>query len=263
MFSVSKNAIILGLGSDIGKAIAEDWLSKGWNLYGASRSVDAPSKNLTTCDFASKESIDNCAQYFINNNIYWDALVFCPATMNPIGRFEDVSFSDWEQSIQINFIRHMDILHQLLPLRKKGSEPFVLFFAGGGTNNATFNYSAYTVSKISLIKMTELLDAEIQDVKFSILGPGWVRTKMHKETLDAGDHASAGNATKTKEKFETNDFIPMEKVLRAVNFLEDAPREMVGGKNFSAASDFENLDLLKEKIKSDPNVYKLRRFGSN
>ena len=34
--------------------------------------------------------------------------------------------------------------------------------------------------------MCELLDAEVPDVKFVILGPGWVRTKIHDAVLQAG-----------------------------------------------------------------------------
>ena len=42
---------------------------------------------------------------------------------------------------------------------------------------------AYTLSKIASIKAVELLDAE-KDTKFTILGPGWVKTKIHKSTID-------------------------------------------------------------------------------
>lgn len=47
----------------------------------------------------------------------------------------------------------MRVIHGLLPCRRAGSAPgpCVLLFAGGGTNSATINYSAYTVSKIAFI----------------------------------------------------------------------------------------------------------------
>ena len=58
----------------------------------------------------------------------------------------------------------------------------ILFFAGGGTNNAVKYYSSYTLSKILLIKFAELLDYE-EKIDISILGPGWINTKIHEATL--------------------------------------------------------------------------------
>ena len=75
----------------------------------------------------------------------------------------------------------------------------VIFFAGGGTNNAVLGYSAYVLSKIALIKMCELLDAEIAQVKFTIVGPGWINTKIHNETLMAGEQENNNNYSKTQE----------------------------------------------------------------
>ena len=74
----------------------------------------------------------------------------------------------------------MRVIHGLLPCRRAGSAPgpCVLLFAGGGTNSATINYSAYTVFKIArttLIKMCELLDSKIPDMCL-IVGPGGDRT---------------------------------------------------------------------------------------
>ena len=37
---------------------------------------------------------------------------------------------------------------------------------------------AYTLSKIASIKAVELLDAEVKDTKFTILGPGGLRLKF-------------------------------------------------------------------------------------
>ena len=44
--------------------------------------------------------------------------------------------------------------------------------------------------------MCELLDAEIHDTAFTILGPGWVNTKIHQSTL-ANKHKAGENYKKT------------------------------------------------------------------
>ena len=65
--------------------------------------------------------------------------------------------------------------------------------------------------------MVELLDAEIIDTTFSILGPGWVKTKIHDSTLKAGN-AAGKNYEKTIQMLENNgsECYPMEKLLIVV-----------------------------------------------
>ena len=57
------------------------------------------------------------------------------------------------RAFHLNFMQQMRLLHALLPTRSRSvqREPTVLFFAGGGVNNAVQNYSSYTIAKIALI----------------------------------------------------------------------------------------------------------------
>ncbi len=194
----------------------------------------------------------------------WDVLVLCAGTQKPVGQFVNCDFNAWEDSLAINFSRQIYIVKELLSCRnlKNGQMPVVLFFAGGGTNNATVNYSAYTISKIALIKMCELLDAEIEDTKFSIVGPGWVKTKIHQETIAAGTKAG-DNLQKTKTRLAENAFTSMEDVLASCDWIINAPREIVGGRNFSTAFDLWGSKELDDELKNNYDMYKLRRHGNN
>jgi NAD(P)-dependent dehydrogenase (short-subunit alcohol dehydrogenase family) len=138
----------------------------------------------------------------------------------------------------------------------------VLFFSGGGTNNATTYYSAYTVSKIALIKMCELLDAELPGCRFMILGPGWVKTKIHEATLRAGGRAGA-NYQRTIEKLGGSECTPMENVLDCCDWLIELPRNLVSGRNFSVVFDRWGEPELEKKLAAEPHMYKLRRFGND
>jgi NAD(P)-dependent dehydrogenase (short-subunit alcohol dehydrogenase family) len=140
--------------------------------------------------------------------------------------------------------------------------PSIVFFAGGGSNGAPVNYSAYTIAKIALTKMCELLDAENPDCRFSILGPGWVDTKIHQETLRAG-HAAGNNFERTQAMIAEGGWVPMEKVLDCVEWVLESPRETVGGRNFSVAHDAWDSPELDGKLNADGNMYKLRRYGNN
>jgi|LauGreDrversion2_6_1035139.scaffolds.fasta_scaffold01930_3 short-subunit dehydrogenase len=264
----NKNIVIVSVSSDIGLALADHWLGRGMRVTGTFRTPSEPvtrleKKGVKTifCDLADVKSV--CA---LEDRITdpWDALILCPGTQEPVGPFLDCDFDRWSRSIHENFIEQIRIVHQLLPKRNRmaGAEPLVLFFAGGGTNNATVNYSAYTISKISLIKMCELLDAECPDVRFVILGPGWVKTKIHEATLQAGPSLAGTNYGRTVEKLDGDQCNPMGNVVECCDWVLSETREVVGGRNFSVVFDPWRDARMPKVLREEPDLFKLRRSGN-
>jgi len=112
-------------------------------------------------------------------------------------------------------------------------------------------------------KIIELLDYEIEDTKFTILGPGWVRTKIHNQTLKAKSNAGM-NYKKTLDMLATpNKFNPIKKVIDDVFKIIELPKELVSGRNFSSVHDDISLKKLKELYSIDKDFYRLRRNLNN
>ncbi|MEI7682433.1 MAG: SDR family oxidoreductase [Betaproteobacteria bacterium] len=267
---MTKAAIIVSISSDIGAALARRWLARGWAVSGTYRTRSAATDQLAeagaklvACDAGERGAVEAGCTELNRLCPAWDVLVVASGTTEPIGPFAATDFDEWAQSIEVNFTSQMRITHRLLPSRRTDAPtaPCVVYFAGGGTNNATTNYSAYTVSKLALIKMCELLDAEMPGLRFAILGPGWVNTKIHHETLRAGERAGA-NLARTRHKLERGDFTRMQDVLDCCDWLVASSREEIGGRNFSVAHDPWNSAQLSEALLSDPELYKLRRAGN-
>jgi len=264
-------AIIISVSSDIGAALARRWLAQGWRVCGTYRNespvvaqLRSAGATLVHCDLSSVPGIDQACEGLREQGLSWDAVVFCPGSQEPVGQFESCDFDEWTESVQVNFTGQMRLLHHLLPSRgdaRAGLQPLVLFFAGGGTNSATLNYSAYTLSKIAAVKMCELLDAEIPDARFAIVGPGWVNTKIHQQTVSAGARAGA-NYQCTVDKIESGNFFPLESVLDCCDWIRGASRDVIGGRNISAVHDEWGSPELDSVLVSDGNMYKLRRFGN-
>lgn len=268
---MTKTAIIVSISSDIGAALAQRWVARGWSVFGTYRTPTAVTLQLAStgvglvaCDMADFESSEAACAELKRLCPVWDILIIASGTTEPVGPFIDIDFNEWARSIEVNFTSQMRLTHRLLPLRRiqDPNGPCVIYFAGGGTNNATTNYSAYTVSKIGLIKMCELLDAEVPDTRFSILGPGWVNTKIHDETLRAGERAGV-NLIRTQQKIEQGDFTQMEDVLDCCDWLVASSREEIGGRNFSVANDAWGSRQLSEALISKPDMYKLRRANNS
>lgn len=264
---MKKSIFIISITSDIGTELAKFYFKK-CNVYGTYRSK---TKNyyylkkigikLYKCDLNNRTSINNFIKQ-IDNIPKWNYLIVSAGTQNPIGRFENINFKSWRDGFNINFINQLELLHVLLNkrIKSKKNSPRVLFFAGGGTNNATVNYSSYTIAKIASIKMVELLDEEIKDTVFSILGPGWVKTKIHQETLN-NKKKSEANYYKTLDVFNKNSFFPMEKLITCIDWILNEKKEIVAGRNFSAVHDPWNKKEIQDIVKNENN-FKLRRFGN-
>ena len=266
-----QTAIIIACSSDIGSAMARRWRKKTWNVFGTYRKKSYTTAKLSKigvdliqCDLADNSSVQKACLELRNLCPLWDNLILSAGFQEPIGSFISCNFDDWADSVQINFTNQLRIVKELLPARNTNNTlgPCVLFFAGGGTNNATVNYSAYTISKIALIKMCELFDAEIPDTRFVIVGPGWVKTKIHQETLMAGERAGE-NYEKTKYKLSSNECTLMDKVLDCCDWLINSPRDVISGRNFSVVFDMWGTEELSQQLMDDVDMYKLRRHGNN
>lgn len=266
----NRSAIIVGISSGIGQALSRKWLNKGWKIFGTYRTEDQminELKNLGAvmvhCDLANSLSINNACRKLKKVYSAWDVLVICPASLEPVGLFAEVVIKEWEDSIRLNFTNQMNFIHQLLPSRRIGSPlgSCVLFFSGGGINDAPTHYSAYTVSKIATTKMAEILDVEVPDTRFVSIGPGWVDTKIHDQTIKAGSKAGP-NYDRTVKKIEKKDFTPMEQVLDCCNWIINTPKKIVGGRNFNVVHDKWGSKTLTKKLAKNPHLLKLRKYGT-
>jgi NAD(P)-dependent dehydrogenase (short-subunit alcohol dehydrogenase family) len=263
--------IIISASSDIGAALARSWMDQGHDVMGTYRTrstelVDLVDSGMSAvkCDLLDKPSIDSTCEE-LSKAGSWNVLVLGPGLQDPVGPFSEVSFDEWEASVLVNFTAQMGIVRRLLGSRDVDTpnSPCVLFFAGGGTNNATVNYSAYTISKIALIKMTELLDAEMPDTKFTIIGPGWVESKIHDSTLNAGADLAGANYQKTVDMLAGDDLVPMQAVIDCCDWVIGSERSVVGGRNISLVYDGWGDPELDGILRSDNDMYKLRRSGND
>jgi NAD(P)-dependent dehydrogenase (short-subunit alcohol dehydrogenase family) len=262
-------AIIIGLGSDIGRELARRYVADGWTVWGtlrsASRQGSLPnSVKQVVCDLTSKGDIAAACDAFRLERLSWDVLVVAAGTEEPIGQFWECDEDDWDRGIEVNALAPLRLLRRLYPMRTPGGMPSVAFFSGSGTNSASPAYSAYCVSKIMLIKMCELLDAESDDTSFFIIGPGIVRTKIHEQTLREPER-SGRNFSKVVEFLDSKDpGTSHDDIYACLTWCTNAGKAVVGGRNLSLVHDAwrNGGSGLARGLLQDGNLYKLRRFGN-
>lgn len=261
---------ILGISSDIGWALARLYLQAGHKVVGTYRSRHFPASVpadprlvLLACDVGDPQSIARCiAQYRRKVARPWDVFISAVGSMEPIGGFFKADLDAWEGAVRVNTLAQLRFLHGIYPFRRKKPGAHVAFFAGAGTNNAAANYSAYCASKIFLIKMCELLDDENKDLNVFIVGPGWVRTKIHEQTLKCPKTAPQ-NYKRTRQFMASGDAgTPYADIFACINWCVAQGRTVCGGRNFSVVHDAWRASgkELARALRADTNKFKLRRY---
>lgn len=226
-----KHAIILGSGSDIGQQITARLERDGWGV----------------------------SKFRHDDLIYlqpWDLIICCYGALEPIGSLMEtncVAWDDWQAAFDVNLFHPLHQVRQLYPDHKAGAS--ICFFSGAGANGPAPTYSAYCISKIALVKAVECMDAESEDCKFFILGPGMMRTKIQEQTLAAGP--SAANYERVRDFMDSDSAgTPPDDVYACLMACVAASKAAVGGRNiYVPLDDWTRL----EELKSDPNMFKLRR----
>jgi NAD(P)-dependent dehydrogenase (short-subunit alcohol dehydrogenase family) len=167
--------------------------------------------------------------------------------------------------MQVNALAPLRLVRRLYPMRRRAAPPAVAFFSGSGTNNAAPAYSAYCASKILLIKMCELLDAESDDTSFFIIGPGIVRTKIHEQTLRAPERSGANYRKVVDFLGSGNPGTAHDDIYACLRWCVRAGKAATGGRNVSLVHDAwrDGGAGLARALARDGDLYKLRRFGND
>lgn len=252
-----KKALIIGVTSEIGVGVKRHLEEDGWQVYGTSSKYF--SNEVAQLDLSDSPHVKSFA-----SKVYryrdWSLLCFFAGTMEPIGPFLDTDFESWEKNFRINVLSQIEILKMLWPYRSKVEELNICFLAGGGTNSSFDNYSAYCLSKITLIKFVELIASENKDAKIFIIGPGFMKTKIHEQTIKAGKK-SGTNLDKTMS-FMEKPGTSISRLYDHIKWCIAQPKEVISGRNFSTVHDpWDSDNELSSLLSQNPNVFKLRRLG--
>lgn len=268
---MNNKIIILGVNADIGFNICKRYSDIGFEVLGTFRQENEnvislkkyKNVDLLRCDVLDESDIEFLLTNIKNKKFQWTNLFSSIGSSEPIGNFFEIDFNKWERSILLNFTNQMKIIHGLYEFRDKSTISCINLMAGGGTNSAMKHYSAYCVSKIGLIKMCELIDSEYDDLKIQIIGPGFVRTKTHYETLKAKETAG-DNYKRVLEFMNSGDQgTSFDDIFKCLRWIDEADKSLTSGRNFSVVHDKWGHKKLEEELKISKDLYKLRREGNN
>ncbi len=196
-------AIVAGAGRGIGEAIALRFASEGARVVLAARTateleaVAARVRNVggralvVPTDVADTKQVSNLADAALQEWGAIDILVNAAGVYGPIGPSWEVDAQRWRECVDINLFGSFLLCQAVIPHMIRARAGKVILLSGGGATASLPRFSAYAVSKVAVVRLTETLAEELQEfnVRVNAIAPGAIDTKLQDEVLAAGEQA--------------------------------------------------------------------------
>lgn len=210
-------ALVTGASRGIGKAIAEELASLGYDLALVARSAEALAETVAslpeTCgkavaipaDLSEEESYAAVVAETVAELGGLDVLVNC-AGVSQSGPFEEITSEQWNQIFAVNAKAPFFLCKEALPYLKESAHPVVINISSVVGFKGYVHQSAYASSKHALAGFTKVFAKEVQPygIRVHLISPGGVATDM---------------VTRMRPDIDTEELIQPAEIAELVRFL--------------------------------------------
>lgn len=183
--------LITGVSTGIGRATANLYAQRGWQVTGTVRDADKPrpegldnAVELESLDLGVPGSGGALAQRLLDTTGCPD-VVLSNAGMVQFGALEDLSSEDLARIFQVNLFGQHELIRALLPaLRQRGSGTIANVTSLGGTITFPF-FGGYNSTKWAFEGYSEGLWHELRPfgIRVKAIEPGFVQTAIWSKAL--------------------------------------------------------------------------------
>ena len=258
-----KYIIISGSNSGLGKSLSENFIKDGHDTLLVYRKninnsyfLNLKKKNKQKIFFFKLDLLDQKKikklVLFVNKNFNKaNVLINNAADIGPIGLFHKNNFESWKNNLIVNLVNTAFLIKVIIPIfiKKKSS---IINISGGGATKFREYFSAYSISKTGIVRLTENLSKEYAstNMNFFAVAPGMMKTKMFFKT-----HLKKYIKNNSKRVSFTDPADSYE----LIKLLINEKSKKLSGKLFSVNWDkWRNLKFIK-KIKKNQELLTLRR----
>jgi len=191
------------------------------------------------------------------------AVVHAAAILGPIGPMVGTDPGRWFEAIRVNLLGTQIVAAEgARRMMTRACRGAIVLFSGGGGGYAFPNYTAYACSKVAVVRLAETLAQELapHGIRVNSLAPGFVATRMHEETLRAGEVAGKEYLERTRAELAKGG-TPASVAARAVRFLVSPRAAGITGRFVSAPWDgWERWPEHRAEFEALPELFTLRRI---
>lgn len=180
------NILVTGASRGIGKAIAENLITLGHEVFVSARNEELLKeyKNYCVCDLAN--GIEKLGEYIKANEI--DILV------NNAGEYiysaiENMTYEQIEHITKVNFEAPMYLISKAIPYMKLKKWGRIINIGSISGVMGEANASLYSATKSALFGATKALALELAEYGITVntINPGWVDTEMGNSSANDGE----------------------------------------------------------------------------
>ena len=194
-----------------------------------------------------------------------EILIITTGEQGEIKNFFKQNIKKFYDTFYTNFFFYVLLFKSINQFVNKKKKLLIIIFSGGGSTSYRENFSSYSLTKICLVKLTEILSHEIKNknIRFNILSPGIIESPMTKKILKEKNKVSKNEILKLKKNIKYSD-INISKLYKTINFLNSKKGNKISGKLISSSWD----DIIKYDKKSvnkliNSDKFTLRRKEHN
>jgi NAD(P)-dependent dehydrogenase (short-subunit alcohol dehydrogenase family) len=180
----------------------------------------------------------------------------------PMGSIDQVDWSEWARSIEINIYGSVLPIRAILPHFRQHRYGKVIQLSGGGATTPLPRITAYAAAKAAVVRLAEsvALDVKDQGIDVNSLAPGALNTRMMNELIAAGPAAVGQAFFDRMRKIADDGGTPLERGAALAVFLASAESDGITGRLLSAPWDpWESLQEHRADLDAS-DIYTLRRI---
>jgi NAD(P)-dependent dehydrogenase (short-subunit alcohol dehydrogenase family) len=264
---VSGRILVTGGSMGIGRAVAEELAAHGAELLLVARGEEELEETRSALpghghEAAALDVSDEDAWMALASRLQrLDGLVAAAGVLEPVGPIGSYEPAEFRRTIEINLLGTLLAIHHCLPALRASRGAVVTFSGGGGTGPLP-RYDAYAASKAGVVRLTENLAAELAEdgIRVNAVAPGFVATRMHETTLDAGPEAAGSEYFARTQRDLAAGGVPASEAAELVRLLLDAVAAPFSGRLLSAQWDPWRDAAFRERLAAEPDLATLRRI---
>jgi 3-oxoacyl-[acyl-carrier protein] reductase len=266
----NKNVLITGAGRGVGKRLALGFAKLGARIALVGRSkaeidlahieIEQAGGNALRirADVTDEEqlvlAVDR-ARVVFGSPI--DVLICAAATLGPINTFMQNSLKAWKDALNINLLGVVHSFRAVLPSMIERRTGKILVLTCDSDDPPRVGLSAYTTSKVAIVRFAEAVAAEVMDhnVQINCFDPGPAYTNLTDELIRAESRLEPRVVSEAKETRRSGGVSP-DLQLKVAMFLASEQSNHITGKLIHVTDDTNKLrnDTLR------PDALTLRRL---
>ena len=175
---------ITGIGSGLGKALAEEALKRGYEVYALSRRLPQDLRGKVRfkgCDLLELERIHPAVVELLSGVDSLDLVILNAGVLGRFGDMHEVPLYEMEKVMDINVWANKVIIDALIDLNIPIRQ--IVGISSGAAVNCNRGWNAYSISKAALNCLLKLYAREMEKTHITALAPGLVLTPMLEEVM--------------------------------------------------------------------------------